>query len=195
MKIFTPLYDLAIKWSKHKHAPKYLCALSFAESSFFPIPPDVMLMPMSLAKPKKAIYFAWLATLFSLLGGVVGYLLGYLAMDLLKPTIDSLGYAQQIAEINKWFEEYGVWIVFAAGFSPIPYKLFTLSAGASSMAFIPFVIASFIGRGARFFLVASLMKWGGQKFETSIRKWVDWIGWVLVLLILAYIGFKTFASH
>ncbi|WP_321323264.1 YqaA family protein [Thiomicrorhabdus sp.] len=194
MKIFTPLYDLAIKWSKHEHAPKYLCGLSFAESSFFPIPPDVMLMPMSLAKPQKAIYFAWLTTLFSLLGGVVGYLVGYLAMDLLMPTIESLGYAAKVEEVNKWFAEYGVWIVFAAGFSPIPYKLFTLSAGASSMAFIPFVIASFFGRGARFFLVATLMKWGGQKFETSIRKWVDWIGWTLVLLIIVYIGFKTFAS-
>ncbi|GAB6070247.1 YqaA family protein [Thiomicrorhabdus hydrogeniphila] len=195
MKIFTPLYDLAIKWSKHKQAPKYLCGLSFAESSFFPIPPDVMLMPMSLAQPQKAFYYAWLTTLFSLLGGVVGYLLGYLAMDLLMPTIESLGYAHKVQEVNAWFIEYGVWIVFVAGFSPIPYKLFTLSAGASAMAFIPFIIASFFGRGARFFLVAALMRWGGQKFEASIRKWVDWIGWTLVLLIIIYIAYKSFMSH
>lgn len=190
MKIFTPLYDLALNWSRHKQAPKYLSALSFAESSFFPIPPDVMLMPMSLAQPQKAFYYAWLTTLFSVLGGVLGYLIGYWAMDLLMPTIESLGYMHKIEQANYWFKEYGVWIVFVAGFSPVPYKLFTITAGASAMAFIPFVIASFIGRGARFFLVAGLMKWGGEKFEASIRKWVDWIGWTLVLLIMAYIFYK-----
>ena len=195
MKIFTPLYDLALKWAKHKQAPKYLSALSFAESSFFPIPPDVMLMPMSLSQPHKAFYYAWLTTLFSLLGGVLGYLIGYWAMDLLMPTIQSLGYAHKIEQVNTWFSEYGVWIVFAAGFSPIPYKLFTLTAGASAMAFVPFLIASLIGRGARFFLVAALMRWGGAKFEASIRKWVDWIGWTLVVLIIAYIGYKMLGAH
>ncbi|MDX1352400.1 MAG: YqaA family protein [Thiomicrorhabdus sp.] len=195
MKIFTPLYDLTLQWSKHKHAPKYLSLLSFSESSFFPIPPDVMLMPMSLAQPNKAFYYAWLTTIFSLLGGVLGYLIGYWAMDLLMPTIESLGYVHKIEQVNDWFAEYGVWIVFAAGFSPIPYKLFTLTAGASAMAFVPFVIASFIGRGARFFLVAGLMRWGGEKFEASIRKWVDSIGWTLVVFIAAYIGYKMLIAQ
>lgn len=190
MKIFTPLYDLALKWSRHKQAPKYLSALSFAESSFFPIPPDVMLMPMSLAQPQKAFYYAWLTSIFSVLGGVLGYLIGYWAMDVLMPTIESMGYMPKIEQAQYWFEEYGVWIVFVAGFSPVPYKLFTITAGASEMSFIPFVMASFIGRGARFFLVAGLMKWGGEKFEASIRKWVDWLGWTLVLFILAYIFYK-----
>ena len=195
MKIFTTLYDKALIWSKHKKAPTYLSGLSFAESSFFPIPPDVMLMPMSLAKPEKAFYYAWLTTIFSVIGGVLGYVIGYLAMDLLMPTIESLGYQSKIETINDWFAEYGVWIVFMAGFSPIPYKLFTITAGASSMAFLPFVIASFIGRGARFFLVAGLMRWGGQKFETTVRKWVDWIGWTLVVLIFIYIAYKMLGSH
>lgn len=190
MKIFTPLYDKTLSWSRHRNAPKYLSGLSFAESSFFPIPPDVMLMPMSLANPQRAFYFAWLTTLFSVLGGVFGYLIGYLAMDLLTPTIESMGYAAKIQQAYDWFAEYGVWIVFIAGFSPIPYKLFTISAGAAAMAFLPFVIASFIGRGARFYLVAALMKWGGAKFESQIRKWVDWLGWLFVLLIVAYIAYK-----
>lgn len=194
MKIFTPLYDKTLQWSKHEHAPRYLGGLSFAESSFFPIPPDVMLMPMSLANPQKAFYFAWLTTIFSVLGGVLGYLIGYWAMDLLMPTLESMGYLDKIEKAKLWFEEYGVWIVFVAGFSPIPYKLFTITAGATAMAFLPFVIASFIGRGARFFLVAAVMKWGGAKFESHIRKWVDWIGWGLVLLIAIYIAYKVSTS-
>ena len=194
MKIFTPLYEKTLLWSRHKHAPRYLSGLSFAESSFFPIPPDVMLMPMSLATPQKAFYFAWLTTLFSVLGGVLGYLIGYLAMDLLTPSIEAMGYQSKIQQAYTWFEEYGVWIVFVAGFSPIPYKLFTISAGASSMAFLPFVIASFIGRGARFYLVAGLMKWGGARFESKIHKWVDWLGWIFVILIGAFIAYKMLAD-
>ncbi|BCN93411.1 hypothetical protein THMIRHAM_11960 [Thiomicrorhabdus immobilis] len=195
MKIFTTLYDKALQWSKHEKAPIYLGGLSFAESSFFPIPPDVMLMPMSLAQPQKAFYYAWLTTIFSILGGVLGYAIGYWAMDLLMPSIEALGYQDKIIQINQWFSEYGVWIVFIAGFSPVPYKLFTITAGASAMAFVPFVIASFIGRGARFFLVAGLMRWGGEKMETTVRKWVDWIGWGLVVLVLIYIGFKMLSNH
>jgi len=191
LKIFSSLYDKSLMWSRHRHAPRYLSAMSFAESSFFPIPPDVMLMPMSLAKPEKAFYFAWLTTLFSVIGGVAGYLIGYLAIDLLMPTIESIGWGEKMAKAQDWFTEYGVWVVFIAGFSPVPYKIFTISAGASSMAFLPFVIASFVGRGARFYLVAALMKYGGAKFEPQIRKWVDWIGWFLVIVIIAYIVYKT----
>lgn len=191
MKLFTTLYDQTLIWSKHRHAPKYLCGLSFAESSFFPIPPDVMLMPMSLASPDKAFKFAWLTTLFSVLGGVFGYLVGYLAMDLLVPTLESLGYMHKIEQAQQWFMEYGIWIVFAAGFSPIPYKLFTVSAGASGMALIPFILASFVGRGMRFFLVAGLMKWGGERLQNQIRKWVDILGWLFVILVVIFIGYKT----
>jgi membrane protein YqaA with SNARE-associated domain len=85
---------------------------------------------------------------------------------------------------ERFFAEYGVWVVFIAGFSPIPYKVFTLGAGAASMALLPFIVASFLGRGARFFLVAALMKWGGARLEPYIRKWVDWMGWSLVLIIV-----------
>ena len=192
MKLFSTLYELTLRWSKHPNAPKYLSAMSFAESSFFPIPPDVMLMPMSLATPKKAFYFAWLTTLFSVLGGILGYAIGYWAMDLLMPMIESMGYAEKIQKGEAFFAEYGVWIILMAGFSPVPYKLFTITAGASSMALFPFIIASIIGRGARFFLVAGIMRWGGTKMEEGIRKWVDWLGWAFVLLVTAYIIYKVY---
>lgn len=184
MKIFTKLYDKTLQWSRHPKAPWYLSGLSFAESSFFPIPPDVMLMPMSLATPQKAFYYAWLTTIFSLLGGLLGYAIGYWLIDLVMPMIEAMGYADKFALAEGFFAKYGVWVVFIAGFSPIPYKVFTLGAGAASMALLPFIVASFLGRGARFFLVAALMKWGGARLEPYIRKWVDWMGWGLVAIII-----------
>lgn len=190
MKIFTPLYDKTLLWSKHPHAPKYLCGLSFAESSFFPIPPDVMLMPMALSKPEKAMWFAFITTIFSLLGGLLGYLIGYALLDLVLPVLDSIHYMEKYERIVGFFEEYGFWIVFVAGFSPIPYKLFTIAAGASSMALLPFILASLVGRGARFYLVAYLMKIGGEKFEPKIRQSVDLIGYGLIIVVMIYIALK-----
>ena len=190
MKLFTTLYDKALNWARHPKATWYLSGMSFAESSFFPIPPDVMLMPMSLATPQKAFYYAWLTTIFSLLGGLLGYAIGYWAIDLVLPFIESIGYAHKMEQVQAFFTEYGIWIIFIAGFSPVPYKLFTITAGATSMALLPFLIASFIGRGARFYLVAGLMKWGGAKMEASIRKWVDWLGWSFVLLLVVYLLIK-----
>lgn len=191
MKLFAPLYDRVLSWAAHRHAPRYLAGMSFAESSFFPIPPDVMLMPMSLARPEKAMYFAWLTTFFSTLGGVLGYFIGMLLLDAVWPLIVSAGYDDRYHQIVEFFELYGVWIVFVAGFSPLPYKMFTISAGATGMALFPFVIASFVGRGARFFLVAWLMKVGGQRFEPLIRRWVEWLGWLFVVLVLSYIVYKS----
>jgi len=109
------------------------------------------------------------------------------------PMIESMGYAEKIQRGEQFFAEYGVWIILMAGFSPVPYKLFTITAGASSMALLPFILASIIGRGARFFLVAGIMKWGGAKMEEGIRKWVDWLGWAFVLLVAAYIGYKVYS--
>ena len=190
MKLFGPLYDLVLNWSRHRHAPRYLAGMSFAESSFFPIPPDVMLMPMSLARPEKAIYFAWLTTLFSVLGGLLGYLIGMWLLDWVWPVIERVAYAGYYDIMVELFAEYGIWIIVVAGFSPLPYKMFTITAGATGMALLPFVIASIIGRGARFFLVASLMKWGGAKMEPYIRKWVEWLGWAFVLVVFGFIGYK-----
>lgn len=189
MKIFSWLYDKVISWSKHPHAPYYLGALSFAESSFFPIPPDVMLAPMSVAKPNRAFWFATLTTITSVVGGVFGYLIGAFAFDLIEPWLQTSSYWPKFEAAHLWFDTWGVWVIFVAGFSPIPYKLFTITAGVLSLALWPFIIASFIGRGARFFLVAGLLKYLGPKLEPIIVKYVEWIGWITVLILITVIAY------
>lgn len=186
MKLFTTLYDACLKWAKHRHAEKYLAALSCAESTFFPIPPDVMLAPMVLGQPDKAWRFAWITTIASVVGGIIGYALGYYAFEsFINPLIQQWGYADKLAMAELWFADYGVWVVFIAGFSPIPYKVFTISAGALAMAFLPFVVASSIGRGARFFLVATLMKYGGPPMEAKLKQYIEYIGWAVILIAIA----------
>ncbi len=177
-----------MRWAKHKFAPHALAVLTFAESVFFPVPPDVLLAPMVLAKPERAWRYATLTTMASVIGGVVGYWLGYSLFEpLIQPIITDFGYQHKFDQIVQWFEQWGVWVVFIAGFSPVPYKLFTLSAGFLQMAFLPFLLVSAIGRGLRFFLVAGLMHWGGAAMEAKLRQWIDIIGWgIVVLLILAY---------
>lgn len=188
MKIFSRLYKWTLHWADHKLAPRFLAALTFAESIFFPIPPDVLLAPMVLAKPHKAWHFASITTIASILGGAVGYWLGYLMFEpWIQPLITQFSYQDRFDIALAWFNEWGVWVVFIAGFSPIPYKLFTVSAGFLQMAFLPFFIASAIGRGLRFFLVAGLIKWGGSAMEEKLRKWVDVLGWgLLCIIVVAY---------
>jgi len=192
MKVFTAMYEWTLKWAEHKFAPIILSVLTFAESVFFPIPPDVLLAPMVLAKPKKAWQFASLTTISSIVGGMVGYLLGYMMFEpWIQPLITEFGYQQRFDTAMAWFSEWGVWVVFIAGFSPIPYKLFTVSAGFLQMAFLPFLVASAVGRGMRFFLVAGLIKWGGSAMEKSLRKYIDILGWTIVtLIIVAYFIYK-----
>jgi membrane protein YqaA with SNARE-associated domain len=182
MRLFSPLYDRAMRWARHRHAPRYLAALSFAESSFFPIPPDVMLAPMSMAAPARAWWFASLTTLASVLGGLAGFLIGVFAFELIEPWLRESHYWAGYLRAQEWFEQWGFWAVFLAGFSPIPYKVFTITAGVISMPLGPFMLASLVGRGARFFLVAALMAWGGQRMETLLREYIDRVGWLVVLV-------------
>ena len=184
MKLFSPLYARAMRWSRHRHAPWYLGAVSFTESSFFPIPPDVMLAPMSLANPARAWRFAWLTTLTSVAGGLFGYAIGYFAFDAIEPWLRESKYWDNYQLAVAWFGEWGFWAVFIAGFSPIPYKVFTIAAGALSMVLLPFTLASLIGRGGRFFMVAGLMKWGGARMETALHRYVDRLGWATVGLVV-----------
>ena len=183
MKLFSALYSRVLSWSRHPKAPWYLGGLSFIESSFFPIPPDVMLAPMSMAQPRGAWWFALITTVTSVLGGLLGYAIGHFALDALLPWLQDSRYWPAYQASMVWFEEWGVWAVFIAGFSPIPYKVFTIAAGALSMALLPFTLASVIGRGARFFLVAGLMAWGGARMEAMLHRTIDWIGWATVALV------------
>jgi len=191
MRIFSVLMDKVLGWAKHPKAPWYLGGLSFAESSFFPIPPDVMLAPMVLAKPDQAWRFATITTVASVLGGLAGFAIGWFALDAIEPFLQDWGYWETYQKARAWFEEWGFWAIFAAGFSPIPYKIFTIAAGAASMALLPFTVASAVGRGMRFFLVAGLVAWGGPKVEEKLRQYVDIIGWLcVVLIVVAYFLLK-----
>ncbi len=185
--MFTALYDRVLSWSAHPRAPSILGALSFAESSFFPIPPDVMLAPMCLARPLKAFWYATVCTLTSVAGGLLGYLIGRLAFTTVEGWLMGSSYAPAFNHAVEAFETHGIWYILLAGFSPIPYKVFTVSAGVVGMPIAPFVAGSLMGRGGRFFLVASLIRLGGESFAARLRGWVDLIGWLTVAAVA--IGF------
>ncbi len=188
MKLFTGLYDGTLRAAAHRHAPLYLGGVSAAEAVFFPIPPDVMLIPLSLARPQRALWLALLTTLCSVTGGLLGYLLGWWAFDAVAPLLERAGYGTQFASVQAMFDRWGVWIVLVAGFSPVPYKLFTLASGFMGLAVLPFLLASFVGRGARFFLVAWLVGRFGPAVQDYVRDYVEIIGWTTVLaLILAFV--------
>ncbi|MDV3237483.1 MAG: DedA family protein [Gammaproteobacteria bacterium] len=191
MGLFDGLYQRAMRWARAPRAPWYLAGLSFAESSFFPIPPDVMLAPMSLAQPARAWRFAFITTVASTLGGLFGYAIGYFALDLIEPLIRDTHYWDGYLKARAWFDEWGFWAVFIAGFSPIPYKVFTIAAGSMAMALGPFALASVIGRGARFYLVAGLLAWGGPRMEQTLARYIEWLGWgVVAVLGLAYFALR-----
>lgn len=189
MRIFSPLYDRVLRWAGHPHAEGYLVALSFAESSFFPIPPDVMLAPMTLARPARGWRLALVTTLASVAGGIAGYAIGWFALESIEPLLMNWGYWDTYLRATSWFETWGVLAIFVAGFSPIPYKIFTISAGALHMIFPLFVLASMVGRGARFFLVAGLLRWGGEPMERRLRMNIDAVGWCSVALAVVVVLF------
>ena len=191
MRLFTPLYDKCMVWARHQYAVWYLSVLSFAESSFFPVPPDVMLAPMCMAQPSRAWRYAGITTLASVIGGLLGYLIGYYAFDLIQPWLQESHYWDKYQHARSWFKEWGFWAILVAGFSPIPYKVFTIAAGTLAMSLPLFVAGSIIGRGGRFFLVAGLMAWGGPEVEQKLRIYVERLGWlVIVLAVLAFFYFR-----
>ncbi len=164
------LYDWVIGLAGHRHALPALALVSFAESSVFPVPPDVLLLPMVLARPKRAWVVALVCTLASVAGGVAGYAIGALLFEAVgRPILDFYGYAAQFERFSAQYNAYGAWIVFGAGFTPIPYKVFTIASGVTGLDPVVFMVASVLSRGARFFLIAALL-W---KFGTPIRAFID----------------------
>lgn len=194
MKIFEPIYTTMLGWAKHRYAERYLAITSFAESSFFPIPVDVMLAPMVLGRPEKAWRFAAITTVMSVLGGMFGYLIGAFFFDAYGAQILGFFHAHEAFESTKAsYHEYGMLIILLAGFTPIPYKIFTIASGVLSIAFLPFIAMSLLGRGGRFFLVAGLVKLGGKKLEETIHQKVEWLGWItLILMTIAVIIYVQF---
>ncbi len=187
MRIFQSLYDRVLRWSVHPHARRYLAGLSVAEATFFPVPPDVMLAPMVLADRASAWRLATLTTVASVVGGIVGYAIGYLALELILPWLTLAGQEPAYLRAVDAFTRFGILFVVVAGFTPIPFKMITLAAGALTMPLPGFVLGAVLGRGARFFLVAALIWAGGPHAAERLRLWVDAIGW-LVIALLGLIG-------
>ena len=170
--IHRRMYDWVLGFAHHKHSTAALATLSFAESSFFPIPPDVLLMPLCLGNRRKAFWFATVCTIASVLGGIAGYAIGWGLWHLLANFFFTYvpGFTpQQFQRVGGLYEQYNFWVVFIAAFTPIPYKVITIAAGVFSISLPMFIIASVIGRALRFFLVAALM-W---KFGPPIVKFID----------------------
>lgn len=185
------MYNWVIGWAEKPKAEKALATLSFAESSFFPIPPDPLLIAMVTARPKKWFRLATITTASSVVGGMFGYLIGMVAIAAVMPIIINVGYEEAYHSAVDWFDKYGALAVIVAGFTPIPYKVFTIAGGAAGMFFPLFVLGSFIGRGGRFYLVAFLMNQFGRRYKDKIEKYIDILGFAfIILLVLGFVVIK-----
>lgn len=192
MRLFGPIYDRCRVWAGHRLATRYLFWMSIAESVFFPIPVDVMLAPMALATPTRWVRLALLCAVGSVLGGLVGYALGALALDAVWPIMLRLGWDGVFLQVQGLFVRYGLWIVLVAAFTPIPYKVFTIASGATGIGLLPFVAGSLVGRGARFLLVAGLVAWGGPRVEPVLRRYIEILGWLVAILVLLALAWMEF---
>jgi len=182
------LYDWCIQAAETKSATWILGGVSFAESSFFPVPPDVMLIPMSLARPDKAYRYALLCTLASVAGGVVGYLIGALLYESLGLWIIQLyGYGTKVEQFRAAYAEWGAWIILLKGLTPIPYKIVTIASGFAAYNLGLFILFSIITRGARFFIVAFLINRYGDRARAIIEERLGL--WVTIAAVVIVAGF------
>lgn len=186
MNFLRKIYDLVLKWSASKNAVYYLFAVAFIESSFFPIPPDIMLIPMILAAKDKAWRYAGIATIASVLGGYFGYAIGMFFFEIIaKPLIEFYHLMPQFEEFKSYYSQYGSWIVFGAGITPFPYKIITIASGAVSLNLTVFTIASVLARGLRFYIIAALL----YKFGTPMKSFIEKnLGLLSILFFIALIA-------
>ncbi|MDR3418968.1 MAG: DedA family protein [Nevskia sp.] len=189
--LFGRMYAWIERSARHPRAEWILVAVCIAEASFFPIPPDVMLAPMALERPRAWLRLGTIATLASVVGGIGGWFIGHYLIIQVLPLLQHLGYGPAYETTKAFFAKYGVWAIIVKGATPIPYKIVTITAGAVSMPLLPFVLASFVGRGMRFYLVAGAVRLAGPKVQPWLAKYIDVIGWVFVGLLVA--GFLWFA--
>ncbi|MHC5655335.1 YqaA family protein [Stappia sp.] len=180
------LYDWTMSLASGRRAPLALGAVSFAESSFFPIPPDILLIPMVIARRGKAFAYAALCTVTSVVGGAAGYAIGaFLFLQLAEPILDFYGYLDKFELFREQFNDYGAWIVFIAGVTPFPYKVITIASGATGLDFAVFMLASVFARGLRFFIVAGLL----YLFGPSIRDFIEKrLGLVFTVFVVGLVG-------
>jgi len=202
MKLFGPLYERALAWSRHPRAPLFLTMLSLFEAVFFPVAPEVMLAPMCLSQPRRAFWFAFLSLCGSLVGAVIGYALGRYAFELLRPVLDSMGWLEHIDKQVAWLRGIAeqspwkaFWVLVLAGFAPIPLKFFTWASGIVGVPLLPFMASMAVGRGKRVFLVAGAIRLGGERAEATLRRYIEPIGWVALALIGGAIGYLVWRSR
>lgn len=188
MKLFRSLYEWVLHWSGTKYALPALAAISFIEASIFPIPPDILLIAMTVAVPRQWFRYAFFCSVASVLGGILGYGIGYWFMDLFgNRIIEFYHFQEKFDHIGGLFNEHGGWAIAAAGFTPLPYKVFTIAAGTFKIDFTVFVIASAFSRSARFFLVAALI----NKFGPPIKEWIEkyFNLFTILFFVLLFLGF------
>ncbi len=179
------LYDWTMSLAAGPHAPRALGVVSFVESSFFPIPPDVVLIPMVLAERNKAWLYALICTVTSVIGGLLGYLIGaVLFEEVAKPILELYGYAERFEAFRGRYNEWGPWIVFMAGVTPFPFKVITIASGATGLDLTVFVLASIVARGLRFFVVAGLLYWLGPPIRRFIEKRLGLVFTVFVVMLV-----------
>lgn len=176
------LYDWMMQAAGHRRAPQALFWVSFIESSIFPIPPDVMLIPMVLRERLKAWAYATLCTVGSVLGGIAGYAIGYYLLEYIgQPVIKLYGLESKWGQLSEWFKEWGVWVLLIKGPTPFPYKVLTIFAGAMHMNIWAFIFASILSRAMRFYLVAALLYWYGEPIREFIEKRLNLLATLLVV--------------
>jgi len=188
--ILRRLYEWVLSWAHKKYSSAALFVLAFAESSFFPVPPDVLQIALSVSKPKKSFFYALISSVGSVLGGIFGYSIGLFLFDSIGSfIINALGYQSQFQSVGQIYKSYAFLAILTAAFTPIPYKVFTIAAGFWNVGLFPLIVASVIGRSARFFLVASLIYFFGPKIKDFIDKYFNLI--TIIFLILLAGGFMA----
>ena len=186
MNIFRKLYNWTLDQSSKKYASWFLAFISFIESSFFPIPPDIILIPMIIAKRTKAFFYAFVCTISSVFGGLFGYLIGYALFSSIGITlVNFYGMTEYIESLKEYYNNYGIWFVLIAGFTPLPFKIITIASGLFQLNLIIFILCSLIARGCRFYLIASLL----YVFGEVIKKFIDkYFNFLTVLFFILLIG-------
>jgi membrane protein YqaA with SNARE-associated domain len=183
--VFRALYDWTLRLAHHRHAVRSMAAVSFAESSFFPIPPDVMLVPMILARRDQAYLIAGVCTVASVLGGILGYVIGaFLFESLARPVLELYGMMSRFEASRAWFDQYGTAVILVKGLTPIPFKLVTIASGAFTFSFPVFVVTALITRGFRFYLIAWLLRRFGEPVQEFIERRLNLIGWAVLIALI-----------
>jgi membrane protein YqaA with SNARE-associated domain len=196
------MYARALEWARHPRATLLLVVLSIAEAVIFPVMPEVMLAPMCLSQPRRSFRFATLSLMGSLVGAVLGYLLGHYAWELVKPLLTSFGWIghidSQVASLRALAQQSPwklFWLLVLAGFTPIPLKFFTWAAGIVGVPLLPFLASMLIGRGKRVYLVALAIRLGGERADAALRRYIEPIGWGALVLLTAAIVYLVIKAQ